>query len=334
MELLSLLPENDVTLVAAYLQDNGYLEEKKDEYAQVSDEYTIIRTQPLFGTSPSAYSDEEWQQTLGFTLKDVDRRIFTGVPPMDYYQAVGGRFSPDEVESAVRTGPGNDILEEVSYQEHKFYRWGTDTDINMSMRSGLRPGGRGHRLALVDDFIFWVRWTDGIKEMIASYEGSIRSLADNEDYKLLAGGLGELDVVTALFSSGTQSYSYVSETYQAIIDDPGNNERQQTFVEEIQREPKLKPYQAFATGAGLDEDGYYLAIVLLNPDEETAEQNKTLLRQRINNSPYWSDQVRNMEIKSRGRLTIAKLYGSAAKAWNSFTVMGMMGPYEPLLVHE
>ncbi|GAG64296.1 unnamed protein product [marine sediment metagenome] len=346
LELLSILPENEVALKAAFLQDNAYLEEKKQQYPQISSEYAIIRNHPLLsGDSPKAYSDEEWKETLGFVSADVDQRIYAGELPLDYYEAVRGCFSRDDVDNAARTGPGNDMLEVVSYQGHEFYSWGGDNDINMSMRSNVRQLGRGFRLALVDDFIFWVRWTDGMKEMIDSYEDNVKSLADNEDYKLLAGALEELDTVTALFSAESQSRSYVSEIYQQIIEDPDNNERRQVLVEEIKRELRLKPYQAFATGAGIDKDGYYLAIALLNPSEEVARENATLLEQRINQSKIamawhsqsgdkWSDLIESMEIESKGRLTLARLYGAVVECWVNFNVMGIMGPYEPLLIHE
>lgn len=346
LELLSALPENEITLKAAFLQDNAYLEEKRQQYPQISAEYAIIRNHPLLsGSSPGAYSDEEWKETLGFVSADIDQRIYAGELPLDYYEAVRGRFSRDDVDNAARTGPGNDMLEVVSYQGHEFYSWGGDNDINMSMRSNVRQLGRGFRLALVDDFIFWVRWTDGMKEMIDSYEDNVKSLADNEDYKLLAGALEELDTVTALFSAESQSRSYVSEIYQQIIEDPDNNERRQVLVEEIKRELRLKPYQAFATGVGIDKDGYYLAIALLNPSEEVARENATLLEQRINQSKIamawhsqsgdkWSDLIENMEIESKGRLTLARLYGAVVECWVNFNVMGMMGPYEPLLIHE
>ena len=346
LELLSVLPENEITLKAAFLQDNACLEEKGQQYPQISAEYAIIRNHPLLsGSSPGAYSDEEWKETLGFVSADIDQRIYAGELPLDYYEAVRGRFSRDDVDNAARTGLGNDMLEVVSYQGHEFYSWGGDNDINMSMRSNVRQLGRGFRLALVDDFIFWVRWTDGMKEMIDSYEDNVKSLADNEDYKLLAGALEELDTVTALFSTESQSRSYVSEIYQQIIEDPDNNERRQVFVEEIKRELRLKPYQAFATGAGIDKDGYYLAIALLNPSEEVARENATLLEQRINQSKIamawhsqsddkWSDLIESMEIESKGRLTLARLYGAVVECWVNFNVMGMMGPYEPLLIHE
>jgi len=346
LQLLNVLPENEITLKAAFLQDNAYLDEKKQQYPQITAEYAIIRDHPLlFGNSPRAYSDEEWKETLGFVQADVDQRIYAGELPLDYYEAVRGRFNRDDVDNAARTGPMNEMLEVIPYQGQEFYSWGGDNDVNFQYRSNVRPLGRGHRLALIDDFIFWVRWTDGMKEMVDSYEDKIESLADNEDYKLLAGALEELDTVTAFFSAESQSVSYITEIYQQIIEEPGDNERRQLFVEEIKREVRLKPYQAFATGAGIDEKGYYLATVLLNPNEEVAQENATLLEQRINQSKIamawhsqsgdkWSDLIESMEIESKGRLTLAKLYGAVVECWVNFNVMGMIGPYEPLLIHE
>jgi len=94
LELLSILPKNEITLKAAFLQDNTYLEEKKQQYPQISLEYVIIRNHPLFsGSSPGAYSNEEWKETLGFVSADVDQSIYAGALPMSYYEAVRGRFN-------------------------------------------------------------------------------------------------------------------------------------------------------------------------------------------------------------------------------------------------
>jgi len=338
LELLSVLPANENTQRAAYLQDLAYLEEKTDPLS--SPRYPLVRNIPLFGDSPRSYNDEEWKQTLGFTQADVNQTIYAGTLPMSYYEAVRGRFSPDDIDSAVHTGPMHEMLEAVSYRGHKYYSWGTDTDINMSMRSNVRPLGRGHRLALLDDFIFWVRWTDGIREMIDAHDGNIESLADVEGYQLLTGALADMDTVTAFFSSESQSQDRVKETYKEIIDDPGNNERRQLLVEEIQRTLVLKPYQALATGAGIDEKGYYLVIVLLNPSEKVAQENAVLLEQRLGQAKSvlrlqaWSDFIESLEIESQGRLTTARLYGEACAYWSNFDVMEMLGPYEPLLIHE
>ena len=331
IELLSVLPANENTLKAAYLQDNAYMLEKMPQ-----GEYPIGHSIPMVGYR--YYSDEEWKETLGFVAADVDRTIYAGALPMHYYEAVRGRFSRDDVDNAAKTGPGNDMLEVVSYQGHEFYSWGEDHGINLSMRSNVRPLGKGFRLALVDGFIFWVGWTDGMKEMIDSYEGNIDSLADNENYKLLAGGLEELDTVTAFFSAEPQSQSHVREVYQDMLENP-SNERQQLFVEEVERKVRLKPYQALATGAGIDEKGYYMAIALLNSNEKVAQENASLLEQRINGAKLawrgfkWSDLIESMEIESKGRFTLARLYGEVCVYWDNFEIIGG-GPYEPLLIHE
>ena len=197
------------------------------------------------------------------------------------------------------------------------------------------------RLALVDDFIFWVGLTDSMKEMIDSYEDNIESLADIEGYRLLAQGLIELDTVTAFFSSENQSYRQIKEEFEQH--GGGDIASYQEFVAELESEVKLKPYLALATGVGIDEKGYYLAIVLLNPSDEVAQENTTLLEQRIGQAETtawgsaggrrWADIIQGMDIESRGRLTLARLYGQACTYWDDFVVRGEL-PYEPLLIHE
>ena len=342
LELLSVLPANENTLKAAYLQDGAYLAEKTEQYPQIPEEYNITRNMPLFGSSPRAYSDEEWKQTLGFVKADVDQKIFAGALPIHYYESVRGRFSRDDVDSATRTGPGNEMLEVIAYRGHKFYSWGEDHNINMSMRSNVRPLGKGFRLALADDFIFWVGWTDAMKEMIDSYEDNIESLADNEDYKLLAAALEEFDTVNAFFSVGSQSQSRFKEMNKEQLEQL-STEIKERFLEEIDRDVRLKPYQALAAGAGIDGKGYYLAIALVNTNEEVARENATLLEQRINQAKIvwgsqsdrkWSDFIESMEIESKGRLTLARLYGEVCMYWNYFEISPGWWPYEPLLMHE
>lgn len=342
LELMRVLPENEVTLKAAYFQDGAYLAEKMQQYPQAQAEYAIVHNPPLFGSGPGSYSDEEWKATLGFVTADIDQTIYAGSAPPRYYEAVKGRFNQSDVDNATRTGPMNEMLEVVSYAGHEFYSWGEDFGVNLAMRSNVRPLGRGHRLALVDDFIFWVLWTDGIEDMIDSYEGNTASLADNENYKLLAGGLEELDTVTAFFSAESQSVDYFKEVHQEQLTQI-TTKIEELFKNVVSREPKLKPYQAMATGAGADKNGYYLGIALANPDESTARENATRLEQVIeqaeifwggNAGEKWSDHIGSFEITSNGRLTLAKFYGAVVELWDCFGMYNTWGPYEPLLMYE
>jgi hypothetical protein len=339
-ELLRVLPENEETLKAAYLQDNAYMLEKITQ-----PEYAIGHNLPMFGSSPGSYSDEEWKATLGFVASDIDQTIYAGSAPPSYYEAIKGRFNRNDIDNAARTGPMYEMLEVVSYAGHEFYSWGEDFGVNLAMRSNVRPLGRGHRLALVDDFVFWMLWTEGIEEMIDSYEGNIKSLADNDVYQLLAAGLEELDTVTAFFSSEPQSASNFKEIHEQHLEEM-EPETREILLEELESGVKLKPYLALATGAGKDEEGYYLAVALANADDATAKQNVKLLEQRLNQSrrvwgprprnggELWSDFIENMSIESSGRLTLAKVYGPIVEYWDQFEMSSSWGPYEPLLMHE
>jgi hypothetical protein len=181
--------------------------------------------------------------------------------------------------------------------------------------------------------------------MIDSYENNIDSLADNEDYRLLAGGLEKLDTVTAFFSSEPQSAANFKEIHKQQLEEM-EPETREILLAELENSVKLKPYQALATGAGKDEKGYYLTVALANADEETARQNVKLFEQRLNQSRRvwgprprnggepWSDFIESMSIESRGRLTLAKVYGPIVEYWDRFDISSPWGPYEPLLLHE
>jgi hypothetical protein len=346
LELLRVLPENEDTLKSAYIQTGGYVDILRKQYSEKTEEPFMAveliahNNLPLFANA--AYTDQEWKETVGFTVKDVTESVMAGGGPPAYYQAVRGNFSKEDIENAARTGPLNEYMEVESYSGYEFYSWGEDFDIHMNWRSGVRRLGRGHRLAYVDGFAIWVLWTDGLKEMIDSYKGNIPSLADNEEYKLLAGALEDMGTVTAFFSSDSISISEFKEMFRDNFEELRQKGQEQQ-VTEFENEPLLKPYLSFATGAGEDEQGTYLVIILMNADKSTARANADLLERRIKESqmtPYiesdqkWTDnnRIESIEINNDGRLTVAKLYGLVYINWDDFSYIG--GPYLPLLLHE
>ena len=163
LELLKVLPENQTTLKGAYLQDNAYLDEKKQQYPQITKEYAVSHRSAgshrssLFSryynlTDPAANVKGEYRDTLGFTLDNVRQVIFSSESP-HAYEAYRGIFSKVDIDNAVKTGPFNDLLEIAHYGGFEFYSWGGDNEFNLERRSNVRPLGRGHRLALVDEAI-------------------------------------------------------------------------------------------------------------------------------------------------------------------------------------
>ncbi len=286
------------------------------------------------------YGDaEEWQQTLGFTWANVDQTIRAGTPaPPHYYQAVHGRFDENTIDQAVRSGPWNDLLEDVSYKGIKYYSWGADDgQFNLARRSGVRNLGRGHRMALIDDYILWTVYTDSLKKMVDSYQGSLPSLATMEEFQLLAQGLAELGTYTALFASPQAGplektmLSSLASLWEGRTDDEVEHLLRELFEDST----PLEPYRALATGVGVDERGYFMGVVLVHADSEAARQNVRLLEQRLQEAPsaftgeVWINQIEDMEIKSQDRLTLAKLYGDIARNWFEFYT-----DYDPLLLHK
>ncbi|MBA7702795.1 hypothetical protein ES703_111569 [subsurface metagenome] len=278
---------------------------------------------------------EEWQQTLGFTWADVDQTLYAGVPPTAF-QAVRGRFDQNTIDQAVRSGPMNDLLEDISYKDIEYYSWGGDNEIMVERISGVRPLGRGRRMALVDDFIFWHTMTEDLEMMVDCHEGRLVSLATIEEFQLLAQGLTELGTYTAFFRTDPQALEVVSQTLSELFTAEGKTQEEiQRILMELEDSPLLEPYQAFATGIGVDDQGYFLGIVLVHADPETARENVQLLEQRLQESSSlwtgeaWIDRIETMEIESQGRLTLAKLYGEIAASWTEF-----VWQREPLLLHR
>lgn len=342
-----IMPADVEITYAVYIQDHAYLAEKQKKYPDVAE--VPERTQPM-QNSPFwniiYYNDEEWQRLLGFVKSEMDREIFSplvGSPRL--YRAFLGRFNREDIDSALKADPMNDDLEVVNYAGVEYYSSGKD-GMNLDRRSNIHRLGEATRLAVVNDFVFSVSFTVIMEEMIDAYKDNVPSLADLENYQLLAAGMTELDAFTALFSSESQAQSHITEIHKDIIENPGQDEgsaARRIMAEQLQREVQLKPYQAYAVGAGLDDKGYYMTIVMVNADEKTAKENVTALKEQIKHSKTslgtvntttgtpWPDIIDSMEVNSRGRLTLAKLYGAAAFYWKAFDLGSM---YEPLLMYK
>ncbi len=349
LKYLSILPENETTLAGTFIQTSEYRDMLRRFYAEQSEEPVQPVERLAFNNlelfNKGSYSDEEWKNALGFTRDDITAAIIASAGPPSEYQAVYGTFTAEDIETAAKTGPLQEHLEIKSHAGYEYYSWGEDMGIHMSpeWQSNIRNLGRGHRLAYADGFALWMIWTEGLTDMIDAYTGTIPSLADREDYQLLAAELEKTGAVTAFFSADVLSITEFTER----VNEHSTGQAESAFEEAIKDEPLLKPFTSFVTGAGEDEDGRFMVIILVNPDESTAEDNVSLLEARINESemyPHianwrnktWTDDggIESMEITSKGRLTIAKLYSEVIFSWKYFHYYSTQGPYSPLLLHE
>ena len=88
---------------------------------------------------------------------------------------------------------------------------------------------------------------------------------------------------------------------------------------EIASPSPLRPYSTYATGAGHDQEGPYMALALVHDNGVHAEENVGLLQERIAEGVSafyktpWAEDVDESEIMTDGRLLLAKLRRRIAK---------------------
>ena len=109
-------------------------------------------------------------------------------------------------------------------------------------------------------------------------------------------------------------------------------ERQLT---ELTKPTPSRPYEAYATIAGRDDDGPYIAMVLVHPDSGSADDNVELLQGRIEGSisTFYktprADEVDGTEIMSKGQLLLAEIRGYIAKYPTTWVSLN-----DNLMLHE
>jgi hypothetical protein len=160
------------------------------------------------------------------------------------------------------------------------------------------------------------------------------SLATDARYRLLAEKLTALGTYTALFSADTEPY-VPAQLAQKIAGPDATVEEVQRQRGRLEAEPLLRPFEAFATGAGVDADGHYTALVLVHADGETAQANVQQLRARIAAGASWlagqpyTELIDGATISAEGPLVIAKLRTRSAGLW-----FGLPAATDTLLLHE
>lgn len=324
------LPKQDAseTKLLAYLQQ--VMREEAEPYPRLR-----LFPAPIFATGPVPSPPlDGMMEDLGFTIASVDQDVRAGAEPV-VFQVLRGRFDEEAVDRAVRNDPAfSDILEEASHLGVDYYVWGEDFAGDPEDASAGRPPGVGHRLAIHGEYVYWAASIDGLEAIIEAGAGQKPSLADDEAYRLLAEGLESLQTYTALFTDDTDRLS-LSTVARMKVGLGAPPDAVETVREQLEAQPHLLRYQAYATGAGVDLEGEYAAVALVHDDAETAERNAQRLADRINqatdpNSPEpLSELFDAFEISTDGPLVLAKLYTSREIFW-----LRLLSEPNSLLLHE
>ncbi len=258
-------------------------------------------------------------QHLAFDVRSMDQSIVALALPATL-DVVRGRFDPQATDKSLESCSECEPHSREEYGGVSYYSWGEDYAFNPQLRfapPAFDEIGRGGRIAVLDEYVFRTLGTSDMKALIDAGLNEGASLADVEEFRLLAGGMSRLGAYTMLLSDDVEVWD--TANYAA------------------EGGPWLRPYEAFATGAGKDENGHYMALVLVHADDASSEENVGLLRRIIEEEgsvlydALWSDyiDVERSEIHAEGRVLLAKLRGGFANNWRDCVIQR-----DGLILHE
>ena len=278
-------------------------------------------------------------QHLAFDVRSMDQSIVALALPATL-DVVRGRFDPQATDKALESCSECEPHSREEYGGVSYYSWGEDYAADPQLRfapPAFDEIGRGGRIAVLDEYVFRTLGTSNMEALIDAGLNEGASLADVEEFRLLAGGMSRLGAYTMLLSDDVEVWDADGYYVPLLQDDATGKDVVQAQRELSERGPWIRPYEAFATRAGKDENGRYMALVLVHADDASAEENVGLMRRFIEeegsvlNDALWSDciDVERSEIHAEGRVLLAKLRGGFANNWLSWVIQR-----DGLILHE
>ncbi len=233
------------------------------------------RTQPpqLFGQY--AMQLEEARAEIGFTMFDVDREITVQSPPNDIIIAET-RVTPEDVTAALDSDPvWSSELRMVEDANGGYFEWGDDPLAqHLERLSPMRPFGQGGQLALIgsDAEATVVRTEDpaDMQSVLATVAGRADSLLDDGLLVAAVPALGEGDVLQVMAVEGPIGFDPA-----ALLLGP------EEFEELLAEMVLVEPYDGVVIGEVYDGERSQTAVVLVYPDEASAEENAALVERAL-----------------------------------------------------
>ena len=280
--------------------------------------YPVSMEDALFGPfNQYRVSGYENFQYLAFDVRNMDESIVGG--PLDSrMEVIRGRFDPQATDEALKTCSECPAPSREEHRGIPYYSWGEDYARNEQLKfapPAFDRRGRGGRIAALDEYLFRTLGDSEMKALIDTNLNKGPSLADVAAFRVLANRMSRLGAYTMFLSDDVEIWGLPGYVESLKV----NEYYTQAEMEEKERilaasGPWLRPYEAYATGAGKDEDGSYMALVLVHADDTSAEENVGLLRRIIEEERSvhydtpWSDYIDadRSEIHSEGRVLLAK----------------------------
>ena len=212
------------------------------------------------------YFTAENLQHLAFDVRRMDQSIVALAFPATL-DVVRGRFDPQATGKALESCSECEPPSREEYGGVSYYSWGEDYAVNPQLRfapPAYDEIGRGGRIAVLDEYLFRTLGTSDMEALIDAGLNDGASLADVEEFRLLAGGMSRLGAYTMLLSDDVEVWDAEDYYVVLLLEGATGKDVVQAQRELSERGPWLRPYEAFATGAGKDENGHYMALVLVH----------------------------------------------------------------------
>ena len=160
-------------------------------------------------------------QHLAFDVRSMDQSIVAFALPATL-DVVRGRFDPQATGKALESCSECEPPSREEYGGVSYYSWGEDYAFNPQLRfapPAFDEIGRGGRIAVLDEYVFRTLGTSDMKALIDAGLNESASLADVEEFRLLAGGMSRLGAYTMLLSDDVEVWD--ADSYAARRGVPG-----------------------------------------------------------------------------------------------------------------
>ena len=250
------------------------------------------------------------KQYLAFDYVNMDESIID-ITPGSRIEVINGRFEPRLTRKALMVCSKCATPDLETYKGFRYYGWGEDCGYNLRMRFGssaFDDFGRTSRIAVLDAYVLRTLSSPYMKAVIGAGMGEALSVANLEDFRTLVASMERLGVFSMLLSDNVEPWDVAGY---------------------LGPEPRLRPFEAFASGIGQDGQGGYMALALVHASAVSAETNGRLLHRTIgttlmpaaNTDITWSELIGGdgLEIQIDDRVVLCKVRGAGVtRQWDAW----------------
>lgn len=286
-----------------------------------------------------------WRSALGFTAADVNLSVVAGSDPK-IYEILTGKFVWPLIYLAIMNDQvWSPELEETSHNGFEFFSWGEDYRPNLRMSDdAVRTLGRGHRLLVIDEILFWTLGSPEMRSLIDASSGKESALALNDDFRVLANTMDAESAYAGLLTNETPSLAA-----GAGLAEGGYGLSDMAYDQALRTLGPIAVgrYDAYGIGASFDGQDNILTIALLYSDEASALNNLNAVEKMVAyqldvgesllGRVSWSEVLgvpklpteSHVNIRLDGRVVVVNIKTSRATTWATMTT-----EYDHLIFHR